>query len=76
MQPSDKKPTLLQLREKYHLSILDVSWAGEVDTFVVWQAFVNREGIKRSQAKKVLYGVNRLANTHYTLEEVNIKIAD
>jgi len=72
----ERKLTLLQIRERHGLSILDVAWESNLPTIVVWRAFVNRTGIRLGQAKNIIHGVNALAHTHYTLRDIDIKIAE
>ena len=75
MQARVKKPTLLQIREQHHLTLLDISEASQVEDRIVWYALIGRE-VTREEAIQILAGVNTLANTKYTLEDIRINVAE
>lgn len=70
-----KKPTLLQIREQHHLTLLDIAEASQMEDRLVWYALINRE-VTRCQASRILAGINALAHTSYQLEDLRMNITD
>ena len=70
------KPTLMQLRERHGINLYAM-WdaSGLEDSLPVYLALF-KHPITREQAQRIIEGINHIAGTEYTLETVDIVLAE
>jgi hypothetical protein len=67
------KPTLLDLREEFCFTIVELADVAEVETQIVYCMLIGRP-VSRWQAKKVLLGFKRLSGKTYRLEDISVNL--
>lgn len=71
---AERKPTLLELRMWYDVSLLDLVRVSRVSRLHVWAMQMNR-GITRQEAEDVMQAFNTLKSTNYTVEDIAVILA-